>query len=120
MEAKASQRVAEARRGAELEALMQEAQALERQLKLDVEATELAEIRRGMAADTKRRNAEEVGFGKLPKMAVERAEIDVIQAEAKNLEARATLFLRWSQFISVAGEDPVLANLPDRHVRKEK
>jgi outer membrane protein TolC len=117
MDARASQRAAEARRNAELDALMQEAQALERQLPLDAEQIELAEIQRGLADERKRRAAEEVGFGNLSAIEIQRAEAGVMLAESKRLEARAALLNRWSQFISVAGEDPVLANVPV-HARK--
>jgi outer membrane protein TolC len=119
MDARASQRAAEARRNADLDALMQEAQALERQLPLDAEQIELAELQRDLAEEARRRAAEEVQLGKVSAIEIERARSGVILAESRMLEARAALLNRWSQFISVAGEDPALANLPDRHVRKK-
>jgi outer membrane protein TolC len=120
MDARASQRAAEARRDAELDALMQEAQALERQLPLDAEQIEVAEIHRGLAQETRRRAAEEVGFGKISAVEIERAQAGVMLAEFKLLDARAALLNRWSQSVAVAGEDPALVNLPAPHARQKK
>jgi len=120
MEAKSIQRAVAARRDAEMNVLLDEVQALHRQLTLDVEQLELAEIRRAMAIETRRRAAEEVGFGNLSPGEVDRAETGIRFADAKLLEARAALLGRWSQFVAIAGEDPGLNNLPVRYERAKK
>lgn len=120
MEARSMQRAAAARRDAEMNVLLDEVQALHRQLGLDVEQLELVEIRRAMAVETRRRAAEEVGYGNLSPGEVDRAETGIRLADARTLEARAALLARWSQFVAIAGEDPILNNLPVRHERAKK
>lgn len=119
-EARASQRVVEARRQVELDALMEEAQALERQLKLDAELLELADIRRALAVEGRKRIADEVALGKMAPGEADRAQVGILAAEANALASRAAFLDRWSAFVSVAGDDPVLNNLPVRHVRPKK
>ena len=43
----------------------------------------------------------------------------IIQADAANLAARATYLGRWSDFVALAGNDPLLQNLPARHAREK-
>jgi len=99
---------------------MEEAQALERQLKLDVELLELADIRRALAVEGRKRVADEVALGKMAPGEVDRAQVGILAAEANALASRAAFLDRWSSFVSVAGDDPVLNNLPVRHVRPKK
>jgi len=118
-EALAAKRVLEHRLASDLDQLLQTAQTLERALKLDAEQLALGEIRHGMAIEGRRRIAEEVGFGNRPKGEIERAELGVLQAETKNLEARAAFLVRWSEFVALAGDDPALNQLPVRYVREK-
>ncbi|WP_414663826.1 TolC family protein [Horticoccus sp. 23ND18S-11] len=120
LEAKLAQRSMAARREAELQELLETVQSLERQLKLDAEQLELVEIRRGMAVETRRRAEEEATFGTLPKGDIERARVGILLADAKALEARAALLVRWSQFVALATDDPVLNSLSVRHAREKK
>ncbi len=108
------------RKTAELEALLQQAQHLERQLKLDREGVELAEIRHGLAIEGRRRIAEEAALGNLPKGDVERAEVGILQANAVRLSARAALLSRWSEYVAIAGEDPILNAFPVRYATEQK
>lgn len=119
LDAKIGQRIAEARREAELAALQGQVQALERQLKLDAEQLELVEIRRGMALEGLRRVTEEVALGNIAKGEIDRQQNGVLAAEAQAFQARAALLARWSEFVALAGADPVLQNLPVRHAREK-
>lgn len=119
-EARASQRVIEARREVALDVLLEEVQALERQLKLDAELLELSDIRRALAVEGRKRIADEVALGKMAPGEVDRAQVGILAAEANALASRAAFLDRWSSFVSVAGDDPVLNNLPVRHVRPKK
>ncbi len=120
LEARSTQRYYEVRKTAELEALLQQAQHLERQLKLDREGVELAEIRHGLAIEGRRRIAEEAALGNLPKGDVERAEVGILQANAVRLAARAALLGRWSEYVAIAGEDPILNAFPVRYATEQK
>jgi outer membrane protein TolC len=120
MEALETKRLQTDRRKAELDLLMETAQGLERQLKLDAEGLELAEIQRSMATQQKERAEQETQLGNLSGNAVGRAEVGVLLAHANNLAARASYFIRWSEFVATAGNDPVLNNLPASHARSKK
>ena len=118
-EALAAKRLHEKVRDAKAEVALQEAQILERTLKLDAEQLEIVETRRGIAVAGRGRIADEVALGNMPKGEVERAQLGIIQADAANLAARATYLGRWSDFVALAGNDPLLQNLPARHAREK-
>jgi hypothetical protein len=119
-EALAAKQLQERRKAVDLEGIMQNAQILERSLKLDVEQLELAEIRQSLAVETRRRAAEEVALGNLPKGDVERSQIGILQAEARTQESRAAFLSRWSEFVALAASDPLLTNPPSRNDREKK
>lgn len=119
-EALAGRRLHERNLNVKVEQMLQDAQILERALKLDAEQLDLSEIRRGMAAEGFRRATEEVGHGLLARGEIERAQLSIVQADAKNLDSRAVFLGRWSDFVALAGDDPVLTSLPSRHVREKK
>ena len=119
-EALAMKRVLQQRLSSDVEQLLQNAQILDRAIKLDAEQIELAEIRRSLAGEARRRLGEEVSLGNRPKGEIERAELGILQAEKSKLEARATFLSRWSEFVALAGDDPILNTLPARYVREKK
>lgn len=118
-EALAAKRLRERNLTTKVEETLQDVQLLERSLKLDVENIDLTEIRRGMATQAQRRIAEEVELGKLRRSEIERARVSQLQADAKNLEARAQYFGRWSEFVAVAGRDPLILPLSVAHAREK-
>jgi hypothetical protein len=120
MEVRAGQRLQKVRRQLDLDELMESAQVLERQLKLDVEKFELAEIQRGLTVQARKRAGEEAELGNLPKSAIDRAQVAILAADTNNLSARADFLARWSEFVAIAGDDPVLNNLPGSYVRDKK
>jgi outer membrane protein TolC len=117
-EALAAKRLRERNLTTKVEETLQSVQLLERSLKLDVEFIELTDIRRGMAAQAQRRIAEEVELGKLRRSEIARARVGQLQADAKSLEARAQYFGRWSEFVAVAGNDPLIRPLSVAHARE--
>jgi outer membrane protein TolC len=119
-EAAIAKRTLEYRKTVEVDQLLQNAQTLERTLGLDARQLEQSEIRYGLAKQGRDNIRTEVSFGNLPKSDLERAEQGILLAEAKNLESRAAYLGRWSEFVAVAGDDPVLNNLPVRYVREKK
>ncbi len=119
-EALVAKRSLEHRKAVDIELLLQNAQNLERALKLDAELLELTDTRHGMAIEGHKRISEEVGFGLLPKGDIDRAQVGILQSSARNLEARAAFLGRWSEFVALTRDDPVLNNLPARYVREKK
>ena len=118
-EALAAKRLHERARDAKVEATLLDAQILERSLKLDGEALELAETRRAIAIEGRKRVTDEAALGNLPKSDVDRAQLNILQADAARLLARATYLGRWIDFVALAGDDPVLQNIPARYAPKK-
>jgi len=114
-EALANKRTQQRRLEVETAAIMQNVQALERSLRLDVEQLALVEIRHGIAIEGGKVIAREVGFGNLPKGDVDRAQVAILQTEARSQESRATLLGRWSEFVALAVSDPMWKNPSARH-----
>ncbi len=119
-EALLAKRSLEQRKTADLEELLQTAQARERALKVDAELLAVTDIRHALAREARDRVVTEVSFGNLAKGEIERTQIGILQADAKKLGARATFLTHWSEFVALAGHDPVLNNLPARHAREKK
>ena len=105
-EALAARRLHERNLTVKVDQMLQDAQILERALKLDAEQLDLSDIRRGMAAEGFRRANEEVGRGLLARGEIERAQLSIVQADARNLDSRAVFLGRWSDFVALAGDDP--------------
>jgi len=119
-EALAAQRLHEKKLTVVADEILQNVQILERTLPLDAEALAISEIRRFLALETKRRIAEEAALGNLPKGDIERAQVGVFQAEAASFSARAALLGHWCEFVSLAGQDPVLNQISARYVHEKK
>ena len=96
---------------------MQTVQQLERSLKNDVEALELADIRLGIARQGQEIMTETVALGTLPKAELQRGEANIRFARAAALEARAVYLGRWSDLVAATGRDPATRILSERHGR---
>lgn len=118
-EAAISRRGLEYKKATEIEELLATVQQLERTLKFDAESLALADIRHGIATTAEEVAAEGIKLGHLPKVQGERARVDILQAYAAMLEARATFLSRWAELMATTGEDPVLHNLSDRNAAKK-
>lgn len=117
-EAATSRRALEHRQKVAIEELLQSVQQLERTLKLDAEALALAEVRHGIAVTGHEVIKEGVELGNLPKLDERRSTLNMMNAYATALEARALLLVRWSELVATAGLDPATKNFPDRNARK--
>ena len=96
------------------------AQALFQQLELDVRAMEMGDLRYGLAASQLGRLEQEFKLGNVAQAALDSAKVGLKQSHAHSLSARATFLSRWSEFVSLAGADPVLNQLTSRHDREKR
>lgn len=119
-EALTARRAAERTLAARTEEIMQEAQILARLLKIDAADAELRDLHHGLAIQGRKRVAEEAALGNLAKGDVDRAQLNIVQAEAVMLGARAVLLTRWSELVALAGDDPLLKTSSARHAREKK
>jgi outer membrane protein TolC len=103
-----------------IEELLESAQTLARKLKFDAEQLEFVATRKGIAEDSQSLAAEQAKLGNVAGNVVDQARIAVMFADAKNFEARAAYLGDWCDFVGVAGDDPVLNNLPARYARAKK
>jgi hypothetical protein len=46
--------------------------------------------------------------------------VSLKQSHAQSINARAVFLSRWSEFVSLAGADPVLNQLTSRHDREKR
>jgi outer membrane protein TolC len=119
-EALATRRAQERRLESETEALLQNIQNLDRTIRLDAEHLALAEIRQGMAVEGQKVLAREFEFGNASKVELDRAQSQILGAAARCQESRAAFLGRWSEFVALAGADPLSNLSPARHVREKK
>ncbi|MEY4940022.1 MAG: hypothetical protein RIQ93_1757 [Verrucomicrobiota bacterium] len=102
------------------EAALAEAQDLGRKAGFDARMLEFGEIRLQLAIAAERRMEEDRQRGKASQSTIEAVRLQRYQAEVNNAAARANFFGTWSAFVSRAGLDPMLKNLPFRHVRENR
>lgn len=117
-EALAARRYAERQRSNKSEEIMEAAQKLERTLKLDREQISLSETRQSIAVELRRQTVEESERGNIPRVDVQRVELGVLNAELGTLASRVAYLVSWTDFVTVAGTDPVLSSqLPASNAR---
>ncbi|MBL9189300.1 MAG: TolC family protein [Opitutaceae bacterium] len=119
-DALAARRLAERTLAARTEEILRDAQILERSLKIDASEVELRDLHHGLAIQGRKRTAEEAALGNLPQGDVDRAQLNIGQAEAAMLAARAVLLGRWSELVALAADDPLLNTHSARHAREKK
>jgi multidrug efflux system outer membrane protein len=119
-EALATKRLYERNLNVKVEQALNDTRLLERSLKLDADLMDTTEVRRANAVEAHRRISQEVELGMLRRTEIERARVGILLAEARSLEIRAQYLNRWSEFVAVAGDDPVISHLSARHAREKK
>jgi outer membrane protein TolC len=119
-EALAAKRLQERNLAVKTEQTLQDAQLLERSLKIDADQLDITDVRHGMAVQGYERIAQEAKLGNLARGNVTRAELNIMQADIRSFEARALYLGRWSEFVALAGNDPILAILSARHDPEKK
>lgn len=116
----ATKRLAERQLQMTASGALEGAQALFQQLELDVRAMEMGDLRYGLAASQLGRLEQEFKLGNVAQAALDSAKVGLKQSHAHSLSARATFLSRWSEFVSLAGADPVLNQLTSRHDREKR
>ena len=119
-DALASRRFAERTLAARVEEIQRDAQVLERSLRLDAEQSELSDVRLGIATEGRKLLVDEALRGNVPQSDVDRAQLGIYQADVATRAARAALLGRWSEFVALAGDDPLLNTHSARHAREKK
>jgi outer membrane protein TolC len=86
---------------------------------LGLSARQLAAAERGLdgARAVHKRAQDELAAGRAAQVDVDRARLNLLQAEARILPARIDYLNRWAEFVSLVGADPAMNHLPARYVR---
>jgi outer membrane protein TolC len=112
-----SRRQLEEQRKSYIDSTIDAVSDMRRQLGFAARAMAIAEVHANLAeADVKKQGDDlKLGFGS--QSSVENSRQNFYGMELQRTAARADFLGRWSEFISVAGIDPVISNLPQRYVR---
>lgn len=119
-EAQANKRIHEREEQTFADVALDAAQALQRQIGLDVRSVSMTDNRHTLAAGAYKHAQEEFDRGKAPKADIDNALTTVYQKEAESFRARAYYFSHWSDLVALAGADPAFNTLPARYVREKK
>ena len=99
---------------------LEAAQTLYQQIELEVRAMDMSDLRYGLAASQVGRLEQEFKLGNVAQAALDSAQVGLKQSHAQSINARAVFLSRWSEFVSLAGADPVLTQLTSRHDREKR
>lgn len=119
-EALGNKRIFERRLTTSVERILGDVRRMKEGLAVEAEALAMADIQRELAKGELARVNDEIGLGNLAPFQARAATSNLNGQIAANVAARGRLLNAWSEFISTAGIDPALKNLPDRYVRTSK
>lgn len=116
----ATKRLAERQLDMSASGALEAAQTLYQQIELEVRAMDMSDLRYGLAASQLGRLGQEFKLGNVAQAALDSAQVGLKQSHAQSINARAVFLSRWSEFVSLAGADPVLTQLTSRHDREKR
>jgi len=93
------------------------AQNLRKQLGFLARGVELAETRRALQEDAVRKVTEQLSEGTAAQSVVDATKIQFYAADFGAINARVEFLNRWSEFVSLVGNDPILSSLPARYLQ---
>jgi len=99
------------------EATLDQAQSMVRTLGFTVQAMEFTEFAQVSAAANVQRMADEFKRGNVAQQAIDTATAQLYDSEAGVAAGRNDLLMRWCEFVSLVGADPILNTIPSRYVR---
>lgn len=113
----ASRRSAERSLQTYTETTLEEAQDMEHQLEFSARALKSAEFRHTLASDGLQEAVGEFKLGNVAQTVVDNSRYTLYANDTALASARADVFSRWCDLVSLAGLDPALNNLPPHYVR---
>jgi hypothetical protein len=102
------------------EAALEQAQYLERRLGLDARMMEIANTRLVETQAAEQQQRDDFAAGRTSQVGAATAHQSRLDHEAYNANVRAGFLARWSEFVSLAGIDPVMNHLPARYAREKR
>jgi outer membrane protein TolC len=87
------------------------------QLGFSARSMSLVEVRTALLGAQVKRLNQDVGLGYASEASRDAGILDLYATEYQQAFARTDFWSRWTEFVSLAGDDPALANLSSRYVR---
>ena len=112
MSALAYKRSSERQLQTDIEVTIESAKNMRRQLRILADALNLAETRRALSEDGLKRATEEFKEGTVAQAALDATTSSFNATDYAAISARVDYLNRWSEFVSLAGADPVINVLP--------
>jgi outer membrane protein TolC len=117
LSALASKRLAERTRQTYIDQTIDQVSDMRKQVGFSSRAMRLAEVHNALIADEVKRLGDDKSLGYASQATIDSGIVTLYATEFNMAYARSDYFSRWTEFISIAGIDPALANLQSRYVR---
>ena len=117
LSALATKRMYEAQRKAYVDSTVDQITDMRRQIGFSARGLSLTEIHHDLIAAQVKRLADDQKLGYASQATIDSGVLTLYSTEFQVVTSRTDYFSRWSEFISLAGIDPALANLPPRYAR---
>ena len=117
LSALASRRLTERARQSYIDSSVDQISDMRKQLGFASRAMSIAEVHNALIASEVKRLGEDKNLGYASQATVESGLLNLYATEFNMAFARSEYLSRWSEFISLAGIDPALANLSSRYAR---
>ncbi len=117
LSALASKRLAERTRQTYIDQTIDQVSDMRKQVGFSSRAMHLAEVHNALIAAEVKRLGDDKNLGYASQATIDTGIVTLYATEFNMAYARSDYFSRWTEFISIAGIDPALANLQSRYVR---
>jgi outer membrane protein TolC len=117
MSALANRRLYERQRKTYVDGMIDEMSDMRRYLGFSARGMSIAEVRYALIASEVKRLGQDQTLGYASQASIDSGVLDMYATEYQMAYARTDYFSKWTEFISLAGIDPALANINSRYVR---
>ena len=120
LSALAAKRLAERSLDTYLESTSESIRLLEKQIGFSGRMMDLTDTRRQLAFAAVKKVSDDVRSGVSPQATLDKFTAEAYDSELASLSAQAEFLSHWSEYVSLLGVDPVLANISPRYLRHGK
>ena len=117
LSALATKRLTERQRQSYIDSTIDQISDMRKQVGFSSRAMALAEVHNALIADEVKRLGQDKALGYASQATIDSGILNLYSTESVMAGARADYLSRWTEFISLAGIDPALANLSSRYAR---
>jgi outer membrane protein TolC len=117
LSALANKRIYERQRQSYVDSTVDQISNMRHQLGFSARALSLIEVRTALVGAQVKRLNQDLALGYASQATIDAGILDFYGTEYQQVFARSDFWSRWTEFVSLAGDDPALANLSSRYVR---